>query len=75
MHLYMKIVKEKGEKEKGKGFWIAGPGGEFWPSRARAHDAAAEWAQAAHEEREWRGRTPWARAHSLERGELTASVV
>jgi hypothetical protein len=27
MHLYMKIVKEKGEKEKGKGFWIARPGG------------------------------------------------
>jgi hypothetical protein len=33
MHLYMKIVKEKGEKEKG--FWIAGPGGGggFRPSR------------------------------------------
>jgi hypothetical protein len=32
MHLYTKIVKEKGEKEKGKGFWIAGPGGNFGPA-------------------------------------------
>jgi hypothetical protein len=27
MDFYMKIGKEKGEKKKEKGFWIAGPGG------------------------------------------------
>jgi hypothetical protein len=44
MHFYMKIGKEKGENKKGKGFWIAGPGG-FRPSRAQACGAAAEWAR------------------------------
>jgi hypothetical protein len=69
MHLYMKIGKEKGEKEKEKGFSVGWVEGRFWPSRARAHGAAAEWAQAAHEGRRWHGRTPWARAHALERGD------
>jgi hypothetical protein len=62
MHLYMKIVKEKGEKEKGK---------RVMDSWARGGISA----QPAHEEGERHGRTPWARAHSLERGGLMASTV
>jgi hypothetical protein len=31
MHLYMKIGKEKGEKEKGKGFSVSWARGDFGP--------------------------------------------
>jgi hypothetical protein len=39
MHLYMKIGKEKGEKEKGSR--VAGLGGDFGPASARARDELA----------------------------------
>jgi hypothetical protein len=49
IYIYIKIGKEKGKR---KGFsLLAGPGGGFWPSRARARDIAVKWAQTAHEER------------------------
>jgi hypothetical protein len=64
--------KRKGEKKKEKGSRLAGPGGKFRPSRARARDTAPEWAQAAHEERGRCGQTSWARAHARERGGVTA---
>jgi hypothetical protein len=56
----------KRKRRKGKRSQIAGPGGggDFGPAE-RERGAAAEWAQAAHEERGRRGRTP---AHAPERG-------
>jgi hypothetical protein len=56
------------KRRKGKRVLDSWARGGFRPSRARARGATAEWAQAAHKEGERRGRTPWARSHSPERG-------
>jgi hypothetical protein len=58
----------KRKRRKGKRVLDSWARGGFRPSRAWARGAAVEWAQAAHEEGERRGRTPWAWAYSLERG-------
>jgi hypothetical protein len=42
-----------GKRKKKRDSRLTGPGGGFWPGRARARGVAANWAQTAHEER-WR---------------------
>jgi hypothetical protein len=49
--MYIYIGKEKGEKEKDKGFSVSWARGDFGPASARARGAAGELAQTAHEER------------------------
>jgi hypothetical protein len=54
--------KKKWKKEKEKEFSGSWTGGRFRPSeRGQA-------TQPAHGGAEWRGRTPWVRAHASERG-------
>jgi hypothetical protein len=64
--------KKKWKKEKEKGFLASWVGGRFRPSRARA---CARARAGGHQARQWgngAGTAPWAWAHMLEEGGLTA---